>query len=111
MANVLNTGATLICGHGGTVTLVPSGGKLKAGGADALTATMVVGAAIVGCTQVGPGLTPCTAVVSITGGIAAKLKEAGNLVLLDTLAGTTNGVPSNNLLAATSPGQTKLKAG
>lgn len=48
---------------------------------------------------------------AVKGGIAAKLKTVAAPVLLDTLAGTTNGVPSNTQLAGTVSGQVKLKAG
>ena len=61
-----------------------------------------------GCTQVGTGLTPCTTIMTVTAGEASKLTVGGVAVLLETLAGITNGNPDKSFSA--NAGQTKLTA-
>ncbi|MFI6712712.1 hypothetical protein ACIBF7_40165 [Nonomuraea sp. NPDC050478] len=111
MPNVLNADASIGCGHGGTVQLGAGAATLTAGGAKVLAAGDLDGRPISGCgTKPAPGgIVPCTAVVSVTGGMAATLSDGGRAALLDTVTGLTNGNPPGTLVVL-SPGQTILRA-
>jgi hypothetical protein len=66
MALVVTSSATIVCAHGGRVTLAPRQTTVTAGGAPVLRETDIVGAPIVGCAQAPSVSTkPCTVVVSI----------------------------------------------
>jgi hypothetical protein len=108
MASVLTTGSTVVCGHAGVVTLT-SAAKLTVQGRNVLTAASLgpVGAGGATCQTVGPGTVKCTN-VTISGGQSSKLQAGGASVLLDTLAGTTNGNPPGMPTAVA--GQTRLTA-
>jgi hypothetical protein len=111
MAAVLTTGASIGCGHGGTVQLTASRSALTVGGAAVLVAGDLTGAVVSGCqTKPTPGgNVPCTAVVSVLTGSATKLTVGAASVLLDTVSGTTNGNPPGSLVVQ-SPGQTTMQA-
>ncbi|MFI5529920.1 hypothetical protein ACIA8O_15400 [Kitasatospora sp. NPDC051853] len=110
MPAVLNADASIGCGHGGTVQIVPGRRSFTAGGSPVLAAGDLEGKPITGCTQLTAGSTvQCTAVVSVTGGAAATLTVGGRPALLATLSGVTNGVPPGALVVLT-PGQTTLRA-
>lgn len=124
MGNVLTTDSRVTCGHSGNVE-VTSTQKLKVSNNSVLVKTSIEGKSIPvipspGCCQTQPvsdasGTTanPCTTVSSVTRGEATKLKVNGQAVMLDTLAGETNGmvlkIRPQKLLSATA-GQTKLMA-
>jgi hypothetical protein len=107
MGSVLTTGSTISCKHGGTATL-SSSAKLRVGGNPVLLKADATTWAFTKCGQVGTGLTPCTNIVSLSAGEAGKLTVGGVPVLLDSLAGQTNGKPENTLSATA--GQNKLTA-
>ncbi len=114
MPKVLTVASTVLCGtsapklHGGTVAATSSA-KLAVGNQAVLVATSL--GAIAGCLNAPPptGATPCLKVLTVLPvSMATKLQAGGNGVLLETLKGTTNGVPIGPLLATA--GQAKLMA-
>jgi len=115
MAKVLTEATNLTCPNNGTVSK-SSSAKLRVSGHAVLLESQVPGWTIPGvpdpsaCTQTdtSSGQVPCTKVISVTAGQAAKLTVGGSKVLLDSLEATTNGVPNNALSA--SPGAAKLQA-
>jgi hypothetical protein len=108
MATALTEQASIGCGHSGTVQLAAGQATLVSGAA-VLVAGDLDGRPIAGCTTAGPGLVPCTAVLSVIGGTAARLSAGGRAVLLDTVSGMTNGNPTGTLTVLT-PGQRELTA-
>jgi hypothetical protein len=116
MPAVLTMASTVLCGpvapklHGGKVTK-NSSAKLKVAGNAVLTATSLSTVPVGECKTVPPPplQKPCTSVTTVLPvSVAKKLQVLGNGVLLDTLKGTTDGVPPGTLLAVA--GQTKLTA-
>lgn len=118
MPGVLTTGSSVVCGHGGTVSTSGSA-KLKVTGNPVLLKAGIAGKSVSGCgtptvpPPPGPPSSPCHSVASVITGEATKLKVSGSPVMLETLAGTTDGVigglTPQTLLSATA-GQTKLTA-
>jgi|ERR1043165_6829455 hypothetical protein len=117
MPGVLTTGSNVTCGHSpGKVTTTGSP-KLTVSGQPALLKTGIMGKPVGGCSTPpasdasGPTAIPCTSVIAVTAGDATKLTIGGMPVMLDTLAGQTNGmvgkVTPQQLLSATAV-QTKL---
>jgi hypothetical protein len=120
MAAVFTENSTVLCDmavtmptprHGGTVITTGSS-KLTVSNNRVLTATSLGGIdPMKKCTTVPPpmGSTACTSVVSVAPScVALKLKAGGTGVLIETIAGVTNGVPPGKLSG--SAGQTKLTA-
>lgn len=104
---VLTAASTVVCSHltGGTVGTTTAA-KLK-----------VSGKAVV--VKAGPNVSSCPSkpppqsnvacqTVSVTKGVATKLKVGTEFVVLDTLAGTPSGTPPASLKVTAN--QTKLKA-
>ncbi|MCG5072059.1 hypothetical protein [Paraburkholderia tagetis] len=118
MPGVLTTASNVTCGHAGNVS-TSSATKLQVNGAAVLLQSGIASQSVAGCStppasdSSGPTAKPCTTVASVTGGPAAKLQAGGQPVMLDTLAGTTDGmvgkVTPQTLLAGIA-GQTKLTA-
>lgn len=119
MAGVLTTASNVTCGHSPGRVSTSSSAKLKVNGSAVLLQTGVSGQSVSGCGTVpsadssGPTNVKCTTVASVTRGEATKLKAGGSYVMLDTLAGTTDGMigkttPQSSLSATA--GQWKLKA-
>jgi len=116
MSRVLTESSTVDCGHGGSVS-VQGQSKLTVGGSAVLVQGGVTGKSVSAlcATQDKPdsGLKKCTTVASVTAGYATKLTIGGSPVVLDTLAGTTDGMVGGTtpqtLLRATA-GQSKLTA-
>lgn len=111
MPKVVNSQARIVCPHGGQVLLIPKQTTVLAGGAPVMCAPDLVGAPIAGCTvPVTPATKPCTTVVStLPGSTAVKVSVTGRPVYVDTLVGTTDGVPPAVVTVA-SPGQTVVDA-
>src|SRR5258708_18625794 len=118
MSFVLTTSSKVICGHGGTVS-TSSSAKLKVSGNPVLLKTGISGQSISGCLTPtmppppGPKSQKCTSVTSVDSGEATKLTAGGKSVVLDTLAGETDGIVANatpQLLLSATAGQSKLKA-
>lgn len=95
MPSIVTTNATIMCPHGGRVTLLPRQTQVVVQGGPALCEPDLVGAPIVGCAQpASPSSKPCTAVVStLPGSSSPRVTVGGRPVYLDTLTGMTDGVP------------------
>jgi hypothetical protein len=103
MAKVLTMASTVTCGHEalpkrGTVTKNESPAKLAVAGKAVLLESSVLPATVADCgttpasDQAGVIAKPCTKVDGVTDGKAKKLTVGGNPVLLETLAGFTDGL-------------------
>jgi hypothetical protein len=108
-APIINTAATIMCAHGGQVTLIPKQTTVLVGGMPALCVGDLVGAPIVGCAQPPtPTTAPCLTVVSEIPipnvGMSPKVLVGGKPVLLAGINGVTSGVPPSALIV-TYPGQ------
>jgi len=105
-ARVLSSSAVITCIHNGRVTATPSQSQVTCDGSPALVVPDLVGAPIIGCTQLSSSSTKrCTTVTAtLPGSFSQTLFVGGSPVYLATLAGTTDGVPPSSLLVA-SPGQ------
>src|SRR3954453_3530532 len=110
MPPVVTSNATIMCVHGGQVTLIPKQTQVMIQGGAVLCEGDLVGAPIVGCAQPpSPGTKPCTLVVStLPGGSSLKAMAAGRPIHVQTLSGITDGVPPAPILV-TSPGQTTVQ--
>ena len=118
MAYVLTTGSSVECGHSGKVA-TSGAAKLKVNGDRVLQKSGVGGKSVSGCSlkdtsdNSGPLTTMCRNVTTVTAGEATKLKVSGAPVVLDTLAGGTDGMATKGPPAAELRGQaghSKLKA-
>jgi hypothetical protein len=91
---LLHVGATLQCPHGGTVTAIPSGVRVKAGGQPVVTTSDTF--LVVGCPVVPTATTqPCLKVVWMVG--ASRVRIGGNPALIHGATGivqTAAGVPA-----------------
>ena len=104
MAYVLTTGSTVHCGHGGAVS-TEGAPKLKVAGKPVLRKAGIDGKSVAASCALqdvsdtsGPVTIKCTTVMSVTDGEAKKLKVGGAAVMLDTLAGGTNGMKTKPTL-------------
>ena len=110
MPAILNALARVTCIHGGQVVFVPSQQVVMVGGAPALTMPDLMAAMIVGCPQAGPGIKPCTKI--ITGEPALSASPVSSVAGMPLLiakqvgapGGVTDGVPSGKIIVAF-PGQ------
>ncbi len=111
MPPIVTSNATIMCVHGGQVTLIPKQTKVQIAGGYVLCEGDLSGAPIVGCAQPpSPGTKPCTMVIStLPGSSAPTVMVLGRPVLLATLTGMTDGVPPGTIMVA-SPGQTSVQA-
>jgi hypothetical protein len=107
MPNVLTAADSVTCPDSGIVT-TPTSPKLTVGGSAVRLRDPTSGWSIAACTQTTGNDIPCTKLVAVSDGAAAKLRVGGAPVLLQTLAATSNGAPKNQVSAAT--GQPKLRA-
>ena len=111
MGLVVTTNATILCAHGGRVTLAPRQTTVTIQGGAVLRETDLIGAPIVGCAQVPSVSTkPCTTVVSVMPGGSAPTVAAGGMpVHTMSLTGMTDGVPPGTVQVVTA-GQTTVQA-
>lgn len=111
MPPIVTSNATIMCAHGGQVTLIPKQTQVVIQGAPVLCEPDLVGAPIVGCAQApSPSTKPCTTVVStLPGSTSLKVLVAGRPAYVATLQGITDGVPPGALTVA-NPGQTSVQA-
>ena len=103
---------TILCTHAtpGKVTVAATG-RLTVAGAAVLLATDVTGADVVCAASPPPqGIVKCSKVATVTAGPAARLTVGGTAVVLDSLAGTTDGLPPPIGLTVTA-GQQRLTVG
>ncbi|GAB3258548.1 hypothetical protein [Kineosporia babensis] len=108
---VLTTESTVECAHSGQLQL-PRGTRLTVQGEPVLLAPAAP-VPVTGCTTVENSVptTKCLNVLSFTTGTSARLTVRGVSVLLDTLAGNTDGQPpANGPLPAPEAGQDRLRA-
>jgi hypothetical protein len=99
-----------MCIHGGQVMLIPSQTEVTAGGGAVMCAMDLQTAPIVGCTQAGPGIVPCTLIVTtepvIVPSTSVSIGGAPALTVAAVGApgGMTNGNPPGMIVCA-DPGQ------
>jgi len=108
---VVTIKATILCAHGGRVTLIPKQMTVQAGHAPVLCEPDLVGAPIVGCAQPpSPSTKPCTMVTTtFPGSTALKVMAGHRPVYLATLTGLTDGVPPGAIMVV-DPGQVPVQA-
>jgi hypothetical protein len=96
MDPVLTKASAVCCKHQGNVETSDTS-PLQVNGSAVLVLTSIQGQPIAGCQTMPPPQTnvKCFLVTSISGGSAQKLKVNGQPVMLQTLAGMTNGVVNN----------------
>ena len=111
MPPIVTSNASIMCMHGGQVTLIPKQTQVLIQGGAVLCEGDLVGAPIVGCAQApSPGTKPCTTVVStLPGSTSLKVLVGGRPAHVATLQGITDGVPPGNLIVA-NPGQASVQA-
>jgi hypothetical protein len=98
MAGVLTEGSDVKCGHDPGKASPSSSALLKVGGKGVLRESEVK-TSVSGCGTVNRSPTQadpttdlkCSSITAVTGGKATKLMAGGNPVILDTLAGDTDG--------------------
>lgn len=94
MPFLLTGSASLACVHGGQVIVPPLPGTVSIEGAPVLCMGDLVGAPIVGCSQVAPGTKPCTTVgAPLPGSCSPNVSIDGRAVYLDTFTASTDGAP------------------
>ncbi|MGB3439803.1 MAG: hypothetical protein WBA97_13725 [Actinophytocola sp.] len=94
MAGVLTEGSRIACATNGAVSATGEA-KLKVAGNPVLVLAGVAGKSVGSCTTVtdtNTGSKQCATVAAVTGGQATKLTVGNAPVLLDTLAGTADGI-------------------
>lgn len=96
MSNVLTTDSDIQCPHTpGQLQFGSVNNKLKVQGKTVLLKSDILNALVSNCPNVTSGTSSqqCLNVTNVTQGEASKLKVGGVAVMLDTLAGDTNGFP------------------
>src|SRR6266568_4191871 len=97
MSGVLTTSSNVTCGHNGKVQ-TSSSTKLTVNGQAVLLKSSIASMSIPDCSTIpasdtsGPTAKPCTTVSSVDNGEATKLTAGGSAVMLETLAGQTDGM-------------------
>ncbi|MGZ4231849.1 MAG: hypothetical protein ACXVVQ_10525 [Solirubrobacteraceae bacterium] len=111
MPPIVTSNASIMCMHGGQVTLIPKQTRVVIQGGAVLCEGDLIGAPIVGCAQApSPGTKPCTTVVStLPGSTSLKVLVGGRPAHVATLQGITDGVPPGTLIVA-NPGQASVQA-
>jgi hypothetical protein len=110
MPPIVTATATILCAHGGQVTLIPRQMIALAQGSPILCEPDLVGAPIIGCAQ-PPTIAskPCTTVIStIPGSTSLKVSVSGRPAYVATLSGITDGVPPGVIMVV-NPGQTLVQ--
>lgn len=110
MPPLITANATVLCAHGGRVTLIPRQMQVVVEGVPVLCETDLLGAPIVGCAQPpSPSTKPCTTVVStLPGSTSLKVTAGGKPVHTATLTGLTDGVPPGAIMVV-DPGQVTVQ--
>lgn len=112
MPAVVTTASTLLCPHGAPLVIRPSQHLLAVDGQPVLVEADLESAAILICPNIGAGLTPCTKVQSVDGGLSTALMIGGQPVVLASVVGQTDGTPQPPLpqRLVSMVNQTKLEA-
>jgi hypothetical protein len=110
MPLLVTTQATVMCPHGGRLELVAERSDITVRGGGAVVGDRdVLRAPILGCPQAGPGIKPCTKVVSLTpGSTSLKVKVGRQAACVAALSGITDGVPMANV-SVVNPGQATVQ--
>jgi hypothetical protein len=110
MPPIVTSNATILCAHGGQVTLIPRQTTVMIQGGAVLCEPDLVGAPIVGCAlSPSPSTKPCTTVAStLPGSSSQKVMVGGRPAYLATLSGITDGVPPGPIMVVF-PGQTSVQ--
>jgi hypothetical protein len=110
MPGVLNQTATIMCIHGGQVTIIPKPNPILLGGVPVLFATDLVGCPVAGCpVPVTPGSGPCVTVAAPPVNWASPLLTALGMPALGFMPGVPGGMtagPTPGPLICVQPGQT-----
>jgi hypothetical protein len=110
MPLLITTSAVITCPHGGVVTPIPKQQTVTIQGGAVLCLGDLVGAPIAGCTQIGPGIKPCTTVLAPIGEtVAPNVLIGGRPVHLQTFTALTDGVPPGAVFVSF-PGQELVQA-
>jgi hypothetical protein len=115
MPNILTEASTVMCGHGGTVATAGFS-KLQVNGSAVLLKTGIAGKSVSSTcgtpNDSNSGSKQCTSVAEVSSGEASKLKAGGQPVMLETLAGSTDGTVTGmpQKLLSGQAQQTKLSA-
>lgn len=105
MAKYLTHASVITCSHHGRlVWSTPVAPKFKINGDAIVVETDLSNATITGCTQTGPGLKPCTKIVSLLRGPVRKFQVHGNRPVLDTMEALTDGSPPGQCTVQSNPG-------
>lgn len=110
MPLIVTTNATIICAHGGQVTLIPRQETVTIDGGAVLCEGDLIGAPIAGCLQPpSPGSAPCTSVLStMPGSSSLEVLVGGRPAHVASLAGMTDGLPPATI-EVVSPGQATVQ--
>ena len=111
MPPLLTTNGTVLCSHGGRVTLIPRQAQIQATNGQALCEPDLVGAPIVGC-PVAPSMStkPCTTVVlTLPGSTSLKVTVGGRPAYTASVSGITDGVPPGSIMVV-DPGAPTVEA-
>jgi hypothetical protein len=106
MTAVAIAASIFTCPHGLPMTVSASQQLLTVDGQSVVVQSDLLGATF---TCASSSNTPCTAVVSIDGGLSTTLTVGGEPVVLATVTGTTTGAPATPV-QITSVNQSKLEA-
>lgn len=106
MPPIITSNATIMCIHGGRVSLIPKQQSVTIDGGAVLCEPDLAGSPIAGCALTpSPSTKPCTTVVStLPGSTSLKVLVGGRPAYVATLQGITDGVPPGTIMVA-SPGQ------
>ncbi|EEF62996.1 hypothetical protein [Pedosphaera parvula] len=101
--NFLTEDSILMCPHGGTVQLKGRGKpSFKINGQAVICLSGLIGAPFDDkCTQVGPGLKPCTTVTSVTAGFARPMVVGRSTPLLSSVQAITDSSPPGMIHCST----------
>ena len=110
MPPIVTSNATIICAHGGQVTLIAKQQTVTIQGGAVLCEPDLAGSPIAGCAlPPSPGSKPCTTVVStFPGSTSLEVLVGARPAYVATLTGITDGVPPAPITVV-SPGQTTVQ--